>query len=31
MKKFNKKITIKLNELILRSYPVSKEEITDEH
>lgn len=31
MKKFSKKITIKLNELILRLYPVSKDEITDEH
>ena len=30
-KKLNKYIINKLNQLILRSYPVSKDEITDEH
>lgn len=31
MKKLNKKTTNKLNELMLRSYPVSMDDITDEH
>lgn len=31
MKKLNKKTINKLNELMLRAYPVSFEDITDEH
>ncbi len=31
MKKLNKKTINKLNELMLKSYPVSKNEITQEH
>ncbi|WP_268794797.1 hypothetical protein [Spiroplasma kunkelii] len=31
MKKLNKKIINKLNELMLRGYPVSQNKITDEH
>nr|CAK98663.1 hypothetical protein SPICI03_198 [Spiroplasma citri] len=31
MKKLNKKSISKINELMLRSYPVSFEDITDEH
>ncbi|WP_338954408.1 MULTISPECIES: hypothetical protein [unclassified Spiroplasma] len=31
IKKLNKKITTKLNELILRLYPVSTDDITDEY
>nr|CAK98780.1 hypothetical protein SPICI03_315 [Spiroplasma citri] len=31
MKKLNKKTINKINELMLRSYLVSKDEITDEH
>ncbi len=31
MKKWNKKIESKLQELMIRSYPVSVDEITDEY
>ncbi|WP_281268815.1 hypothetical protein [Spiroplasma phoeniceum] len=31
MKRLNKKTINKINELMLRSYPVSKDKITDEH